>query len=105
MKKIVLAISLFFWLSAVAQEQKVHQISLSNEKNTALDNDFYIENVYDGRQVKENIGSVYVSLFNKKVLAVFQKPFEEEVLSLLGLYCIQKMKAKKRFQSGLTNFM
>lgn len=85
MKKIVLAISLFFWLSAVAQEQKVHQISLSNEKNTALDNDFYIENVYDGRQVKENIGSVYVSLFNKKVLAVFQKPFEEEVLSLLAV--------------------
>lgn len=85
MKKIVLVFGLFFWLNANAQEQKVHQISLYNEKNTAVESDFYIENVYDGRQVKENIGTVYVSLFNSKVSAVFQKPFEEEILSLLSV--------------------
>ncbi len=85
MRKIILAFSLLFLLTGHAQEQKVHQISLYNDKNIAIDTDFYIENVYDGRQVKENIGSVYVSMFNSKVSAVFQKPFEEEVRSLLNV--------------------
>ncbi|UPT69357.1 MAG: hypothetical protein M0D53_08990 [Flavobacterium sp. JAD_PAG50586_2] len=85
MKKIVVAFTLFFLLMGHAQEKKVHLISLDNEKNTATEGDFYVENVYDGRQVKENIGTVYVSLFNSKVSADFEKPFVEEVQSLMSV--------------------
>lgn len=85
MKKIVVAFTLLFWLMGNAQEKKVHLISLANEKNTAIEGDFYVENVYDGRQVQENIGTVYVSLFNSKVSADFDKPFVEEVQSLMSV--------------------
>ncbi|MFN3752459.1 hypothetical protein [Flavobacterium sp.] len=85
MKKITIGFCLFFCAVSLAQEKKVHLISLANEKNTALESDFYIEKIYDGRQVKENIGTVYVSLFNNKVAANFEKPFTEELSSLLAI--------------------
>ena len=85
MKKIAIGFCLLFCVVSLAQEKKVHLISLANEKNTAIDSDFYIEKIYDGRQVKENIGTVYVSLFNSKVSANFEKPFTEELQSLLAV--------------------
>jgi hypothetical protein len=94
MKKIILVFNLFFLLMGYAQERKVHLISLSNEKNVAIDSDFYIEKVYDGRQIKENVGTVYVSLFNSKVSADFEKPFTEELQSLF-VVLYPKSESKK----------
>ena len=85
MKKIAIGFCFFFCAISFAQEKKVHLISLANEKNTAIDCDFYIEKIYDGRQVKENIGTVYVSLFNSKVSANFEKPLTDELQSLLAV--------------------
>ncbi|MGL2965698.1 hypothetical protein [Flavobacterium sp. XGLA_31] len=94
MKKGILGFCLFFIFTAYAQENEVHLISLANDKNTAIDSDFYIENVYDGRQIKENIGTVYVSLFNNKVSANFQKPFTEELASLFAVLYPKKENKK-----------
>lgn len=85
MKQIINLLCVFLSLVTHAQEEKVHLISLANEKNTALESSFYVEKVYDGRQVKENIGTVYVSLFNSKVSANFQMPLAEELQSLLAV--------------------
>lgn len=94
MKKILSALFFFLSFAVHAQEKEVHLISLENEKNTPVESNFYIENVYDGRQVKENIGTVYVSLFNSKVSANFQKPFAEELQSLFAVL-YPKSEAKK----------
>ncbi|MFV7234386.1 hypothetical protein [Flavobacterium sp. ZB4R12] len=48
---------------------------------------FYVENVYDGRQFKENIGTVQKSGFNRKVLANFEKPLVEEFFDYLSVIC------------------
>ena len=44
---------------------------------------FYIEEVYDGRQFTDNIGTVQRGMTNRKVLARFDKPFITEVKDYL----------------------
>ncbi|WP_414000060.1 DUF6563 family protein [Flavobacterium sp. W1B] len=77
-------------VSSVAFSQKnisYHIVSLDNKKDVALDYNFYVENVYDGRQFKENIGTVQKGAFNKKVLANFGKSLEVELLDYLSVIC------------------
>ncbi len=81
MKKSILAFYMFFVFTASAQDDKVHLISLESENNIAIDSGFYIDSIYDGRQVKESIGTVY-KLFKEKVPANFKKPFIDELRSL-----------------------
>jgi hypothetical protein len=93
MKKTMFAFYLFFAFGAYAQDNEVHLISLANKNNLAIDSDFYIENIYDGRQVKENIGTVY-ELFNDKVPANFEKPFTDELRSLFAVLYPKKDNIK-----------
>jgi hypothetical protein len=64
-----------------------HKISLKDKNDRALEFNFYIENVYDGRQFKENIGTVQKGGFNRKVLANFEKPLTEEIFDYLAVIC------------------
>jgi len=86
MKKVV---TLFLFVCAVSgfsqTEIKYHKISLENKNDTPIGLNFSISKVYDGRQFKENIGTVQKGAFNKKVLANFEKPLEEEILNYLSV--------------------
>ena len=65
---------LFLAVSTVVFSQNkldYHKISLKDKNDRALEFNFYIENVYDERQFKENIGTVQKGGFNRKVLANF----------------------------------
>lgn len=70
----------------MAQAQKAgkkavnyHLISLEDKDDVPLEYRFYVVNVYDGRQYKDNIGTVQKSIMNSTVLARFEKPFETEI--------------------------
>lgn len=77
---------LFYMISGFSQtEIKYHMISLEDKNDTSIGLNFSVAKVYDGRQFKENIGTVQKGAFNKKVLANFEKPFEEEILNYLAL--------------------
>ncbi len=93
MKKIVF---LFFFVvsASYSQNDSKFLISLENSNNTQIEGDFYINKIYDGRQVKSNIGTVQRSLFNTKVLADFKKPFVEELSDFLNV-CYPKVDNKK----------
>ena len=85
---------LFFVSICYSQNDSKFLISLENSNNTPIENDFYINKIYDGRQVKSNIGTVQRSLFNTKVLADFKKPFAEELSDFLNV-CYAKADNKK----------
>lgn len=85
-KHIFIVLAMFCLAAGWAQgkkEIKYHLISLENEKDTPLEFRYYVENVYDGRQFKENIGTVQKGAFNTKMLARFEKPFEQEIKDYL----------------------
>lgn len=86
MKKVI---TLFLFVCAVSgfsqTEIKYHMISLENKNDTPIGLNFSISKVYDGRQFKENIGTVQKGAFNKKVLANFEKPLDEEILNYLSV--------------------
>ena len=87
MKKMLLLLAFITFLCPIANGQskiKYHTISLKDKKDTPITYySFYVENVYDGRQFKENIGTVQTGAFNKKVVANFDKPFEQEIKEYL----------------------
>ena len=56
---------------------QVHYIYLINEPVPIILNDFYINDIIDGRVCKDNLGIVKVGLFNKKVRADFDGGFEK----------------------------
>jgi hypothetical protein len=88
MKKLVV---LFFVVaSTVAFSQnktEFHKVSLKDKKDKAVGFNFYVENVYDGRQFKENIGTVQKGGFNRKVVANFDKPLPVEFFDYLAVIC------------------
>jgi hypothetical protein len=49
---------MFFSLVSIAQKEPRCFVSLENSVNKNSDCDFFIEKVYDGRQINSNIGSV-----------------------------------------------
>lgn len=80
----------FITISAVGVSQNkvdYHKVSLNDKNDKALGFNFYVENVYDGRQFKENIGTVQKGAFNRKVLADFEKPLELEISDYLAIIC------------------
>lgn len=89
-----LFISLLFVSVSYAQNDSRYCISLDNGNNGEIESGFYINKIYDGRQVKDNIGTVQKSLFNTKVLADFRKPFVDELQSFLSI-CYPKREGKK----------
>lgn len=80
---VLLAFSIVTGWGQEKKEVKYHLISLESEKDTPLEYRYYVENVYDGRQFKENIGTVQKGAFNAKMLARFEKPFEQEIKNYL----------------------
>nr|WP_315176970.1 DUF6563 family protein [uncultured Flavobacterium sp.] len=92
-------LALFFVVvSTVAFSQnktEFHKVSLKDKKDNAVGFNFYVENVYDGRQFKENIGTVQKGGFNRKVLANFEKPLVEEFLDYLAIICPKEENKSK----------
>ncbi|MFD2601805.1 hypothetical protein [Flavobacterium suzhouense] len=89
MKKIFFAAVVCLFVT-IAQAQKgnektvnYHLISLEDKNDIPLDYKYYVVDVYDGRQFKENIGTVQKGPFNAKVLARFEKEFDKEVKDYL----------------------
>jgi hypothetical protein len=64
-----------------------HKISLKDKNDVALGYNFYIDNVLDGRQFKENVGTVQKGAFNRKVLANFETSLVEEFSNYLEVIC------------------
>ena len=64
-----------------------HKVSLKDKNDKAVGFNFYVENVYDGRHFKENIGTVQKGGFNRKVLANFEKHLSEEFFDYLSIIC------------------
>jgi hypothetical protein len=86
MKKVITFLLFFCAFSGFSQSEiSYHKISLEDKNDTPIGLNFSISKVYDGRQFKENIGTVQKGAFNKKVLANFEKPFEEEILNYLSV--------------------
>lgn len=84
-------LALFFVVvSTVAFSQnktEFHKVSLKDKNYKAVGFNFYVENVFDGRQFKENIGTVQKGGFNRKVLANLEKPLSEEFFDYLPIIC------------------
>ena len=86
MKKAIVILLFISSFSGFSQSEiKYHKISLEDKNDTPIGLNFSIAKVYDGRQFKENIGTVQKGAFNKKVLANFEKPLEEEILNYLAV--------------------
>lgn len=86
MKKVIVIFLFLATFSGFSQSEiKYHTISLMDKNDTPIGLNFSISKVYDGRQFKENIGIVQKGPFNKKVLANFEKPLEEEFFNYLSV--------------------
>lgn len=86
MKKVIAILLFISSLPGFSQSEiKYHKISLEDKNDTPIGLNFSISKVYDGRQFKENIGTIQKGAFNKKVLADFEKPLEEEILNYLSV--------------------
>jgi hypothetical protein len=96
MKKIVIFFCVLFTSISFSQVSlKYHTISLRDKNDLPIGLDFYIEKVYDGRQFKENIGTVQKGAFNTKVLSNFEKPFTDELYDYLSIVCPKQENKKK----------
>ena len=96
-----LLVLFFVVVSSVVFSQnktEFHKISLKDKKDKkdkTIGFNFYVANVYDGRQFKENIGTVQKGGFNRKVLANFEKPLVEEFLNYLAIICPKEENKSK----------
>ena len=103
MKRLLLLVA--FTVSSLSFAQKnigYHTISLKDKKDIALGFNFYVDKVYDGRQFKENIGTVQKGAFNSKVLANFQNSLTEEFSDYLNVVC-PKEEAKEKIDIRITD--
>ncbi len=88
MNKLVVLFFVVFSSVAFSQNKtEFHKVSLKDKKDKAVGFNFYVENVYDGRQFKENIGTVQKGGFNRKVVANFDKPLPVEFFDYLAVIC------------------
>ncbi|MET0758838.1 MAG: DUF6563 family protein [Flavobacterium sp.] len=83
----MLSLSLLLFSTFLFSQNAIdyHEISLKNKKDISVEVNFYVDKVYDGRQFRENIGTVQKSIFNTKSLANFEKPFEVELQGYLSV--------------------
>lgn len=72
MNKSIFTLLFFVSTSFMFSQSKTefHKISLKNKNDIPIESNFYVENVYDARQYKENIGVVQMGAFNSKVLPI-----------------------------------
>ena len=103
MIRFLLFFSLLFCFVSNAQNETRYFISLKNNANKKIESGFYIEKIYDGRQIKDNVGTVQRSVFNKKVLAVLEKPLTEELQNYLTI-CFPKEEGKKGLSIRVNEF-
>jgi hypothetical protein len=103
MRQSFLFFSMLFCLLSNAQSEVRYFISLENNANSKIESDFYIEKIYDGRQIKDNVGTVQKSVFNKKVLAVMERPLTEELQKYLAI-CFPKEEGKKGLSIRVNEF-
>ncbi len=84
MHKYLLAVILLLSGIISAQDKTEYKLfSLEDIKDVPLESEFYITEVYDGRQFKNNIGTIQKGLTNRKVLANFERPLETEIKDYL----------------------
>ncbi len=63
-----------------SQARDYHIINLMPlEDDTVADVNFFVSKVIDNRIYKDNLGIAQKGVFNKKVLSIFEYPFEEEL--------------------------
>ncbi|HEU4789185.1 MAG TPA: hypothetical protein VFS71_05835 [Flavobacterium sp.] len=103
MIRFFLFFSMLFCFVSNAQNETRYFISLENSANKKIESGFYIEKIYDGRQIKDNVGTVQRSVFNKKVLAVLEKPLTEELQNYLTI-CFPKEEGKKGLSIRVNEF-
>lgn len=85
MKTLFATLLLALSVPAVLAQEKTtdvdfHVVSLDNEEDVPLGHHYYVERVYDGRQIRDNIGAALKGAFNKRVPAKFGKPLEQEIM-------------------------
>lgn len=84
-KRLILVSFCLFSILTYSQQRKPHIVKLLPNKDEPIETvDFYITKVVDNRVYKDNIGVAQKGMFNKKVLAKFNKPFEEEILNYVN---------------------
>ena len=94
MKALLMSLCLLFCLSINAQNDSHYLISLEKDSNKEIESDFYINNIYDGRQFKEDIGIAQKSITNSKVPVNFKRPFVDELASFLAVIYPKKQGKK-----------
>lgn len=83
--KLTIILFCFFTIIGFGQKAKFHTIKLLPNKDEPVESvNFYISEVIDNRVYKDNIGIAQKGIFNKKVLSVFNKPFEEEIFNYMN---------------------
>jgi hypothetical protein len=103
MKRLLLLVAFAISSLSFAQNNTgYHSISLKDKKDSVLGFNFYVDKVYDGRQFKENIGTVQKGAFNSKVLANFQNSLTEEFSDYLSVVC-PKEEAKEKIDIRVTD--
>jgi len=70
-----------------SQTGDLHKVSLKDKNDVSLGYNFTVEKVIDGRQFKNNIGTVQKGAFNRKVLADFETSLSEEFLNYFDVIC------------------
>lgn len=91
------------FLVSNAQNETQYFISLKNSANKKIESDFFIEKVFDGRQIKSNIGTVQRSIFNNRVVAVVEKSLSEELQNYFNI-CFPKEAGKKALSIRVNEF-
>lgn len=86
LKRIVFIVFLLT-LNVTYCQSNYHIISLLPiEQEDAVEHvNFYVSKVIDNRSYKDNIGIAQKGVFNKKVLSVFENPFEDELMAYLNI--------------------
>lgn len=93
--KLIVVLLAFSTMTFAQAEVDFHKITLQDKKDVALAYNFSVEKVIDGRQFKQNIGTVQKGAFNRKVLANFESPLADEFMNYLGVICpTQEGKSK-----------
>jgi hypothetical protein len=103
MKALLMSLCLLFCLSLTAQNDSHYLISLEKGSNMEIESDFYINNIYDGRQFREDIGIAQISIANSKVQVIFKNPFVDELASFLAVL-YPKKQAKKPISIRVNEF-
>lgn len=95
MKKLCCLLVVLFSIASSAQEKRF-EISLKNKKDKPLLYfDFYVDKVYDKRQMRDNIGTVQTGVVNSKKLANLEGGFDSAMSEYLMKVLPKKDGARK----------